>query len=113
MDPRIIALRKAAALERIDAGLKRMAGLEDFSARLVNGLNQIRGDALLKDLRRFEVVAEIVTSLAERQSGIKLDVSREPIDALMDYIRRDEAANAPGAQPAEPAASGPRRAGRP
>lgn len=91
MDPKAIAVRKAAALERIDAGLGQLVQQFKFDAGLAEQLKRSYSDPELAAMFRLEQVAELVCGLAE--AAFRAEAARG-VAGLPDG--RELAAQAPG-----------------
>ena len=86
MDPKAIANRKAAALERIDTGLAQLIDEFKFDAGLLGQLRSSTPDPELAEMRRLEEIATLLETLAE--AAARAQAARGRLDAAVAGKRR-------------------------
>lgn len=81
MDSTILATRKAQAINRITELSKRFAQAADLDPALVDALQPGVKDPQVKELRRFEAIADLMSALA-----LSAHLVKEPEPALTEPV---------------------------
>lgn len=64
MDPNVLAVKRAQAIERMQSTGAKLAKKLKLDAQLIEGLNPTVKDAGMKELRRLESVADLLDAIA-------------------------------------------------